>query len=151
MEKIKLSKCLDEKLVIFLDVNERDDALKSLVKVANASGKIDDEEKFLSAILQREDVVSTCIGMGVAIPHAKMASFNQFFVVIGILNDGVDWKAIDDSKVRIIFMIGGPDDKQTEYLQILSKLTQAIKNNEIRKKMLTLKSPKDIITLFKDV
>lgn len=145
---IKISKYLDPQLVEFLDVDSRDKAIKQMVKAIYKAGKLQEEDSFYEAIIEREKIVSTGIGMGAAIPHAKLASYNDFFIAIGILRKGLDWKALDGAPVRVIFLIGGPDDKQTEYLQILSSLTQAIKNEQIRKKMLTLNSPQDIIDLF---
>jgi PTS system nitrogen regulatory IIA component len=147
---IKISNYLDSKLVAFLSVDTRDEALSVLVDVANAAGKIENREDFFQAIVDREEIVSTGIGMGVAIPHSKLHSYDHFFIAIGILKKGVDWNALDGAPVRIVFLIGGPDDKQTEYLQILSGLTVAIKDEERRKKMLTLNSSDDIINLFKD-
>lgn len=145
---IKISKYLDPHLVVFLDVDSRDEAIKTMVQTIHDAGKLQDQTSFYEAIIEREKIVSTGIGMGAAIPHAKLTSYNDFFIAIGILRKGLDWKALDGAPVRVIFLIGGPDDKQTEYLQILSSLTQAIKNEQIRKKMLTLNSPQDIIDLF---
>jgi PTS system nitrogen regulatory IIA component len=146
---IEITKYLDPKLVTFLDVKTRDDALKTLVDLIYSSGKIEDKEFFYNAILEREKIVSTGIGMGVAIPHAKLSSIDNFFVGVGILQKGIEWDALDGAPVRLIFLIGGPDDKPTEYLQILSTLTNIIKNEEKRKKLLTSNSAKDIIQLFK--
>lgn len=87
--------------------------------------------------------------MGVAIPHAKLPGYDDFFISIGILQKGVDWHALDGAPVRLIFMIGGPDDKQTEYLRILSSLTYTLKNEELRKKILTLNSPEAIMELLR--
>lgn len=140
---------LDPRLIAFLDVDNRDEAIKTLVTMIHETGKLQDKYAFYEAIIEREKIVSTGIGMGAAIPHAKLASYDDFFIAIGVLRKGLDWNALDGSPVRIIFLIGGPDDKQTEYLQILSKLTQLIKDDETRKKMLTLNSPEDIIKLFK--
>lgn len=146
---IKISKYLDPKLVIFLNDETRDKALQTMIEVLRQNGKLEDPESFYKAIVDREKIVSTGIGMGVAIPHAKLPSYDYFFIAIGIVKEGIDWNALDYAPVRLIFMIGGPDDKQTEYLQILSKLTQAIKDEQRRKKMLTMNSAADIITLFK--
>ncbi|MEI8366086.1 MAG: PTS sugar transporter subunit IIA [Parachlamydiaceae bacterium] len=146
---IKISDYLDPHLIAFLDVASRDEAIKALIEIAYNAGKLRDKYAFYEAIIDREKIVSTGIGMGTAIPHAKLASYDNFFIVVGILNKGLDWNAIDGSPVRFIFLIGGPDDKQTEYLQILSGLTQAIKEDKIRKKMLTLKFPEDMIEVFK--
>ncbi len=147
---VKISKYLDKKFITFLGVEERDEALLAMVEVLSAAGKIENKDEFFQALVDRETIVSTGIGMGVAIPHAKLPSYDDFFIAIGVLKDGVDWDALDGAPVRVIFMIGGPDDKQTEYLQILSGITVAIKDEERRKKMLTLKSPTSIIKLFKD-
>lgn len=144
----KIARYLNPNFVLFLDVSSRDEALHSLINQLAHLGKLRDKEEFYHAIIDREKIVSTGIGMGVAIPHAKLSDYNDFFIAIGILQKGVDWHALDGTPVRLIFMIGGPDDKQTEYLQILSSLTTALKDEERRKKMLTLNSPKAIIDLF---
>lgn len=146
---IKISKYLDQQLFSFISAENRDDALHIMVDNLSRQGVLHHKEDFYQAILEREKVVSTGIGMGVAIPHAKLSGYESFFIAIGILSKGVDWNSLDGSPVRIIFMIGGPDDKQTEYLQILSGLTLAIKDEDRRKKMLTLNSQEAIMALFK--
>lgn len=145
---IKISKYMNPNLVAFLSVEGRDEAICAMVDLINAAGKLSDKKTFYQAIMDREKVVSTGIGMGVAIPHAKLPEYDDFFIAVAILEKGVDWKALDHAPIRIIFMIGGPDDKQTEYLQILSSLTMTLKDEERRKKMLTLNSPDAIIALF---
>jgi len=146
---IKIANYLDERLVAFLTVETRDQAIQALVEVIQRQGLLHDKQAFYQAIIEREKIVSTGVGMGVAIPHAKLAAYDHFFIAIGVLKQGIDWNALDGSPVRLVFMIGGPDDKQTEYLQILSTLTLAIKDEKIRKKMLTLNSSEDMIELFK--
>lgn len=146
-----ISHYMDPQLVVFLNTTTRDETLMQLVHHIYQVGKLEDEAAFYRAIIDREKIVSTGIGMGVAIPHAKLPSYDQFFIVIGVLQKPVDWHALDGAPVRLIFMIGGPDDKQTEYLQILSGLTQAIKDEEKRKKLLTLQQPSAMIELFQTI
>lgn len=146
----KLVKYLDKRLISFFQATDRDEAIRQLVEICFEEGKIASIEPFLSKVAEREKIVSTGIGMAVAIPHAKLSDFNEFFIAIGILSKGVDWHALDGHPVRIVFLIGGPDNKQTEYLQILSSLTTFIKSEELRKKMLTLNSPTAMMDLFKD-
>lgn len=143
-----LSLYMDPRLVMFLETKTRDEVLNQMVHRLYEVGKLENEQDFYHAILEREKIVSTDIGMGIAIPHAKLSSFNQFIIAIGILQKPVDWDSLDHSLVRLVFMIGGPDDKQTEYLQILSGLTQVVKDDETRKKILTGHSPHDVIHLF---
>lgn len=145
-----ISKYLDPKLVVIsLQATDCEEILKKLVDLLYDAGKLPEKEPFYNAILEREKIVSTAIGMGVAIPHAKLPMYDDFFIAIATLKKEVDWGAFDSSPVRLVFMIGGPDDKPTEYLQILSTLTTIIKNEELRKKMLTLNSNEAIISLFK--
>ena len=144
-----IGKYLDARQVAFLNVKTRDEALRSLVDRLDASGKLQDKERYYRAILEREKIVSTGIGMEVAIPHAKLDDYNQFFVAIGIQQGGgIEWNSLDNVPVRLIFMIGGPEQKQTEYLHILSKITMAIKDGERRKKLLKAKTAEEVISLF---
>ncbi len=146
---IKISSYLDSNLILFLEAETRNQALQTMIAALRQSGKLNDTEAFYQAIIDRENIVSTGIGMGIAIPHAKLALYDDFFIAVGILSKGVDWHALDGAPVRLIFMIGGPDDKQTEYLQVLSKLTSALKDEARRKKLLTLNSPEAIIDILK--
>ncbi|MEZ5314984.1 MAG: PTS sugar transporter subunit IIA [Chlamydiales bacterium] len=150
-QNLLISNYLSAALVKFLDVNHRDAALASLVNSLHEEGKLKDKEAFHHAILEREAIVSTAIGMGVAVPHAKLSEYQTFFIAIGIHLKGLSWDALDGVPVRLIFMIGGPDDRQTEYLQLLSRLTLAIKDEERRKKLLQFTNPEDIIALFRGI
>jgi len=150
MTTAKVSDYLKDERVVFLDVSSRQEAIDSLFNVVEEKKLVKSIDQFKNAINEREKVVTTGIGMGVAIPHAKLPDYNDFFIIVGILSQGIDWGALDGSHVRTIFMIGGPDDKQTEYLQILSGLTLALKDEERRKKLLNTKSSEDIIELFQE-
>lgn len=144
-------KYLNPKWIKLLESNTRDEALQELVDMLDCEGMLKDKEPFYQAILERERIVSTGIGMGVAVPHAKLPIYKTFFIAIGIHPKGIPWEALDGVPVRLVFMIGGPDDKQTEYLQLLSRLTLALKDEERRKKILQLNNPEDIIVLFQGI
>lgn len=146
---MNVSDYLDPRCVRFINPTTRDVALRELVDLLFHSGKIEDKEAFYHAILEREKIVSTGIGMGVAIPHAKLKGFDDFFIAVGIVQGGgIEWNSLDKTPVRLIFMIGGPDDKHTKYLQILSKITHAIKDETLRKQLINIQSPKNFIQLF---
>lgn len=147
---MEIFECLNADLILFLEATKRDEALKILVNALWRNGKLLHERSFLNAVLEREKIVSTGIGMGVAIPHAKLKGYEDFFLAIGIQKqDGIDWKSLDNAPVHIIFIIGGPDNKQTEYLQILSKLTTLIKDKSLREKLLTTNSSQEVLRMLK--
>lgn len=145
---MEISDYIHPDAIFFIDADTRDEVLRVMIEQLFEAGRISDPEAFYQAVSEREKVVSTGIGMGVAIPHAKLPDYGNFFVAVGILQKGVDWNALDLTPVRLVFLLGGPENKQTEYLQILSVLTAAIKDETHRKKMLTLESKEDIIRLF---
>ena len=148
-KSVKIFPSLDLRMISFLDVSSRDEAIDSLIDLFDQAGKLSDRLQFREAIFHREQLVSTGIGVSVAVPHAKLGGFSEFSIAIGIQKGkGIDWNALDLTPVRIIFMIGGPDDRQSEYLQILSQLTAAIKNVELRKALLKATSSEQVLDLF---
>lgn len=148
-ESITISEFLDERAIVFLKVATREEAIDSLIDTLESAGKLKDRQTFYQAIAEREKIVSTGIGLGVAIPHAKMEGYKNFFLAIGIKkNDGIEWNSLDGSPIHIVFMIGGPAEQQTAYLNILSKITHAIKDESRRKKILKAITAKDVIAAF---
>ena len=144
---IDISDYLDD--VVFLKTDDRDEALGILVDRLVADGKVQDGHLFYEAILRREDIVSTGIGMGVAIPHAKLDCFDDFFIAVGIQQgSGIEWDALDGAPVRLIFLIGGPANAQTDYLGILSHLTVAIKDQVRRNALLSAVSKAEVKQIF---
>jgi PTS system nitrogen regulatory IIA component len=148
-ENMEIIDYLDDRLISFLDVETRDEAIDALIDLVCQVGVLQNKPKFRSAVMHREDLVSTGIGLGIAIPHAKLSDLNDFFIVIGIQRKkGIDWNALDKAPVRLIFLIGGPDHRQSEYLQILSRLTAAIKDVDRRKEILKVETPQEVLALF---
>lgn len=146
-----ISDYLFERQITFLKKNTKENVLLELVELLNQENLLKDKHHFYNLILAREKIVSTGIGMGIAVPHAKTSDYNNFFVAIGIHPKGIVWDAIDGVLVRLIFMIGGPEDQQITYLQLLSKLTSALKDDDRRKLLLSVQNKKDIINLFSGI
>ena len=151
-DPMKIVNYLDDRLITFLDVETRDEAIDQLIDSVHRIGSIPNDQTFRKAVLHREQLVTTGIGMGVAIPHAKLGDLDDFFIAIGIQRKkGIDWNALDKAPVRLIFLIGGPDHRQSEYLQILSHLTMAIKDVERRKELLVAQTAADVVALFNPI
>lgn len=144
----RISDYLFEKQVTFLEQTTKESVLLELVELLDKENILKDKRHFYHLILAREEIVSTGIGMGIAVPHAKIADYDSFFVAVGIHSKGIVWDAIDGVLVRLVFMIGGPENQQITYLQLLSKLTSALKDDDRRKLLLGVQSKKDVIKLF---
>lgn len=143
-----LSSYIQEDSVCFVTANSKSAVLQEMVDQLASTGVIHDSESFYSALLKREELLSTAIGLGIAIPHAKFKTDKDFFIAIGVHRTGIDWDALDQLPVQLIFLIGGPESRQTEYLQLLAQLTNTIKEEGVRKKLLQLNSAKEILEIF---
>ena len=148
--KKKLSDLIKKENVVFLETIDMVDTIEVLTENTINNQKIKDKESFKNAVLEREELVSTGIGLGVALPHTKSKDIEEFFIVIGINKEGIDWDAIDRNPVGIVFLIGGPEaeDSQKEYLQIVSKLMLLIKNKERRISLLNSENAQEIADIF---
>ncbi len=142
---------IDPDCVLFLEETRSEDCIRKMIDRLVSVKNISSPEEFYRAVLEREKIASTGIGLGIAMPHAKLPVYDDFFMALGILQKGIPWNAPDDIPVRLIFLIGGPDDRQTEYLRLLSRLTSALRDEEKRKKLLTLTIPERMIPLFQSV
>ena len=146
-----LSDYLDKDLILFLKESDKKSVLHYMIQEAGKTDKVLEEKKFRDAIEAREAIMSTGIGLGVAVPHAKTKTIPEFFIVLAVLEDPIDWDSLDKQPVRIVFLIGGPEDRQTDYLKILSKIVLQIKNEERREKLLKAKKAEEVLALFEQL
>ncbi len=139
---------MDSQSICFSKSIRKEALLDELVELSHKNGKISDLEGFRKAIQDREKIISTGIGLGIAVPHAKLNGIEEFFITVGLPEKPLEWEAIDDEPVSFVFMIGGPADRQNDYLGILSKLVLFSKNDARRAALLGAKSPEEVIELF---
>ena len=143
-----LSRLISPDRIVRLDETSKNDCLRSLVRTLARSGGLDDQEAIYQTILEREKLLSTGFGLGLAIPHAKLRVVKDFLVGLGIHEKGVNFDSLDEEPVRILVMILGPDQRQDEYLKVLSRVTAFLKDN--REKLLDLQSADEIYELTLD-
>lgn len=145
-----ISTYLWPKGITFNEAATKDEALSHLIQTASHNPMVTNPKALAEGIYSRERIISTGIGLGVAIPHAKIGGIKDFFICVSVLKKGVDWDAIDEEPVRIIFLIAGPESQQNQYLQLLARLSLTIKNQAKREALLSAKKPEEIISLFTD-
>jgi PTS system nitrogen regulatory IIA component len=145
---MEMSDFIKENTVFHLDKADRSGVLDELIAQSLTLGKITDPQEFRKAVLEREALMSTGIGLGVAIPHAKLSCISDFFIITGILKNPVEWDAIDHRPVSIVFLIGGPEDSQGAYLQILARIITLIKQDEKLAMLNAAQTAADINALF---
>ena len=140
-----LSRLISNDRIVRLEATSKEDALRELVEVIARSAEIEDSSPVLDAILEREGLLSTGFGLGLAIPHAKLAGVKDFVVGLGLHRDGLDYESFDDKPVHIVTMIIGPSSRQEEYLRVLARVTSFLKDN--RDQLLERETPEEIYQL----
>lgn len=139
---------VSESSVFFVEKEKKSEVLSFLVQKSYELGFVKNSDEFRKAIEEREAVISTGVGLGAAFPHAKLDSIKDFFVIIGVLKEPVEWDSFDQKPVNVVFLIGGPDNRQKDYLKILSFLMITIKDKEKREIIINAKNPTDVIKVF---
>ena len=129
---IQLADHIARERVLDLKSRSRDAALLELVESLGLADEVLDKERLLQALLEREQIVSTGIGLGLAVPHAKIPEVTDFVVGYGRSIEGIDWGSIDDQPVHHVIVIAGPPDRQHKYLQFLASVTLHLKRPELR-------------------
>ena len=148
-EKMKsLSRLISPDRITRIDEDNKDDCLRSLVKCLSESESLGNEDSIFEAIMDRERLLSTGFGLGLAIPHAKLNIIDDFIVGLAIHRDGVPFDSLDEQPVHILVMILGPDQQQDEYLKVLSRVTAFLKDQ--REKILSLEDNEEIYKLTFD-
>lgn len=145
---MKLSAYIRPEQILFIDKTDKAEILKEMAAKASEMNLVTNLDEFTKALLERETLISTGIGLGIAIPHTKIHSIPDFFVMVGMPTEPVNWDSIDSLPVQTVFLIGGPDGQQKKYLQILSKLSLLIKNDQRREQLFSATSKEDIAAMF---
>lgn len=120
------------------------EVLDRLISLVSKSPAIKDPEGFRKAVLEREEITSTGIGGGIAIPHARMDDIEDVVIGLGIVPEGVDFNSIDDQPVHIVLLYAAPKTKDKEYLQLLAKAVQALKSDTVIQRLLKCQSPQQV-------
>lgn len=102
----KLSELIKKENVVFLESIEINETLDLLIEKGVEIGKIKDSNIFKESVLEREKLVSTGIGHGIAMPHTKSSQVEDFFIIVGLNKNGIDWDVIDRNPVGVVFLIG---------------------------------------------
>jgi len=135
--------------ILFLDYSGKKDALLALAENLAASPQIKNSQELSTEILKREELMSTAIGCGIAIPHVRLSSVTDLVVSVGISRtDIVDFHPLDNEPVRLVFMIAAAQNQHAYYLQTLSWFSTRLKNKELRDSLLQAKTPQEVYNLL---
>ncbi|MHC4849199.1 MAG: PTS sugar transporter subunit IIA [Planctomycetota bacterium] len=132
---ISLENIIPPERVKVLVSTDKESALREISALVTSLPEVEDGERLLEAIFEREEIMSTGIGLGIAIPHAKIPQVKEFVVALGKMARGIEFNALDGQPVELIVLIAGPDDQQERYLQLLARITLKLKDAAVRRQI----------------
>ena len=149
---MKLSKFCTENLVTFgLKSNDKSSVLKELVDLAADSNLVKNGEQLLKDVEEREELVTTGVGYGVAFPHAKKKATKGIVIAFGRSEEGIDFDAMDHKPVHLFFLIAAPEDAIGAHLNVMARLSYIMKSEENREKMMKVTSPGELLQMIDTV
>lgn len=121
-----------EAIIPELQASTKESAIRAMVSSLKDAGKIaaDDEESIVAAIMKREELGSTGIGRGIAVPHTKNPSVSELTATVAISADGVDFDSLDGEAVHILFLLVSPPDRPGDHLRALETVARQLKNDD---------------------
>jgi len=129
----------------------KDDVLAEMSEMVADTPEVTSPDALLRAIKAREAIMSTGIGMGIAIPHAKTSSVTDFVMAVGRSKDGVDYQSLDNLPVHLIILIVASDTQGEDFLKLLGKIGALFNTPGNKEKFLKAKTPEKVLTLFKKI
>jgi len=149
---MKLHGLLSEDLIIpDLKSITRDEVLQEIVKFLKSGDRISRDKDLYNKLIQREDLGSTAIGDGVAIPHCRLKGVKSPLVALGISHQGVDFDSLDGKPSHLFFLVVSSPDNPSLSLQILAAIAQLVrKASALHRRVLEARSRKAIIEIIRD-
>lgn len=137
---------LEEKCVrIFNDPITKQDALELLTQAAAQTGHVKDPSALLKALTDREDVMSTGIGGGVAIPHVRISAVSHPLLAVGISSQGIEYNTLDNEPVHVIVLFAMPAGSQKEYLGLLAQVMTVMKDPVYLEELKACSTPREVV------
>ena len=129
---------------------DKKDALNKLTDMLVEEGIIGNKDEFYKALLGREELSTTGVGDGIAIPHAKASCFEKAMIIYAKSDEGVEWESFDAQPAKHIFMICAPANGADEHLKALATLSTALMNTEVKGKLDNATTKEEVKTIFED-
>ncbi len=128
----------------------KSEIIDEMLGLIKSSERITDFEKVRRAVFEREQIMSTGVGNGFAIPHGKTDGVTDIVAGFGITERAIEYDALDNKPVRLVFILVGRDNMVGSHIKLLSRVSRLMNNESFRNKLLTLKSPEEIIKAFRE-
>ena len=137
-----------EKIISSLQGTTKTEVINELLDLFKNDERVNNLEGMSNAVHEREKIMSTGVGKGFAIPHAKTNCVNEIVAAFGKLDKPIDFQALDEQPVSIIFLLVGKENLVGPHIKLLSRISRMMNKDEFRESLTNAKSPKEIYSLF---
>ena len=148
---MKITDLLGNSVSLNQKAASKDEVLEKVVDLMCEKGNITDKAEYLQAVRAREEEGTTGVGDGIAIPHGRCMAVNAPGLAAMVLPEGVDYEALDDEPVHLIFLIAAPANGGDAHIEMLSKLSTMLMDEEFTANLRNAKSKEEFISIDKDV
>ncbi len=146
---IKIRELIREECVITdLNVAEQIEAIRSMARFTCSIGGLDRAEEVADKVIEREGEMSTGIGFGIAIPHARLAGIDRLYMAASRSVGGIEFESLDGLAVNLIFMLVSPESIPTAHTEVLSSLSRMLSYEEVRRGLLSAGTAKEFADIL---
>ncbi len=135
---------------ISLESKNKKDVIKELVELLVKTGKVKDKKKMVQTLVEREDLGSTGIGQGIAIPHGKSDTVTDLAAAFGLSPEGISFDSLDGEPVNIFFLLVAPEGAAGAHLKALARISSLLKDKYFRKTLLVAKTPEEVVKIIQE-
>ncbi len=135
-----------------IDVDDKEQVIRAMATALLEVGKIseDQHESIVEAVLKREELGSTGIGRGVAVPHTKHPSVSELVGTVAVSEDGVDFDSLDGEKVHLLFLLISPPDRPGDHLRALENISRQLRDDSFCRFLKQSKTPEAVWQLLEE-
>ncbi|MCX7678661.1 MAG: PTS sugar transporter subunit IIA [Spirochaetes bacterium] len=126
-------------------------AIEELAKAFDGCEFIGNLDEVIAALKEREQIMSTGIGYGIAIPHARLASITRMMFAIGISKAGIEYDSMDNAPVHLVILVLAGEKQHKEYLKLLSSIMAVLKNEKTKKRIVAAKNAHEVIKILREI
>ncbi|MDZ7692913.1 MAG: PTS sugar transporter subunit IIA [Balneolaceae bacterium] len=131
-----------------LEATDKEEVLNKLIDSLGSEVDERELETIREAVLEREKIMSTGVGKGLAIPHGKAEGINDNYAAFAILKEPIDYKAVDEEPVKLVFLLVGPQSSNSMHIKMLSRISRLMNNTEFRERLADCETAEQIIEIF---
>jgi len=140
----------EKNITVDLKAKNKKEVIEELVDLLVANGQVSDKKKMVQILLEREDLGSTGIGQGIAIPHGKSDTVKELTAAFGLSRSGVSFEALDGEPVFIFFLLVAPEGTAGAHLKALARISGLLKDKYIRKKLMSAQTTSDVVKIIQE-